>query len=62
MDLDYTGLWSWTLPLWGLFIFVFFLGGVLTTPTVLQGVQTGGAAVTAAARLAKKHVRWAADV
>ena len=38
MDLDFSSLWSWTLPLWGLFLIVFFLGGVLTESVVLQGL------------------------
>jgi hypothetical protein len=45
MDLDFSSLWSWTLPLWGLFLIVFFLGGVLTESVVLQGLapSVGGA-------------------
>jgi hypothetical protein len=35
MDLDISSLWSWTLPLWGLFVIVLFLGGVLREPMVL---------------------------
>jgi hypothetical protein len=48
MDLDLSSLWSWTLPLWGLFVIVFFLGGVLTQPALLQQIgpspytQAGG--------------------
>ena len=34
MDLDISSLWSWTLPLWGLFVIVLFLGGVLREPLV----------------------------
>jgi hypothetical protein len=36
MDLDISSLWSWTLPLWGLFVIVLFLGGVLQEPVVLS--------------------------
>jgi hypothetical protein len=39
MDLDTSSLWSWTIPLWGLFLLVFFLGGVLTAPVTLQGLE-----------------------
>ncbi len=56
-DLDFSGLWSWTLPLWGLFIFVMFLGAVLVEPTILQGVQSGGGR-----RGGSKQVRWAVGV
>jgi hypothetical protein len=35
MDLDISSLWSWTLPLWGLFVIVLFLGGVLREPMTL---------------------------
>ena len=38
MDLDIGGLWSWTLPLWGLFVLVFFLGGVITSPISISGL------------------------
>ena len=40
MDLDLSSLWSWTVPLWGLFLVVMFLGGVLMETTVLQGLPT----------------------
>ena len=52
MELDTSALWSWTIPLWGLFVLVLFLGGVLRAPVILQGLpdQTGG--------VFKKHVRW----
>ena len=43
MDLDLSALWSWTVPLWGLFLIVLFLGGVLTQDTVLESIMTGGA-------------------
>ena len=42
MDLDFSALWSWTVPLWGLFLIVLFLGGVLTQDTVLEGIMVGG--------------------
>jgi hypothetical protein len=39
MDIDLGGLWSWTVPLWGLFAIVFILGGVLTTPVKLVSLE-----------------------
>jgi hypothetical protein len=42
MDLDTSSLWSWTVPLWGLFILVLFLGGVTTAPVVLESLTGGG--------------------
>ena len=50
--MDFSSLWTWTLPLWGLFLIVLFLGGVLTESVVLQGVARGGA------RGPKKQVRF----
>ena len=58
MDLDLSSLWSWTIPLWGLFVLVLFLGGVLTQETVLEGLPT----MAGGARRAKKNVRFASDV
>ena len=50
MELDLSSLWSWTVPLWGLFIILFFLGGTLMEtpvlqglPKLLEGVAKGGA-------------------
>lgn len=44
MDLDLSSLWSWTIPLWGLFLIVLFLCGVMSQHAVLQALepQTGG--------------------
>lgn len=39
MDLDLGGLWSWTIPLWGLFAIVFFLGGILTAPVKIPSLD-----------------------
>jgi len=47
--MDFTSLWSWTIPLWGLFVILFFLGGVLTQPVVLESIKQAGGA---------KHVRF----
>jgi hypothetical protein len=60
MDLDLSSLWSWTIPLWGLFVLVLFLGGVLTQETVLEGLPLPSMA--GGARRMKKSVRFAADV
>lgn len=45
MDLDLSSLWSWTVPLWGLFLIILFLGGVLTQPVSLMALAPvrGGA-------------------
>jgi hypothetical protein len=59
MDLDLSSLWSWTIPLWGLFVLVLFLGGVLTQETVLEGIPT---MVGGGGRPTKKSVRFAPDV
>ena len=40
MEIDFSSLWSWTVPLWGLFLLILFLGGVLTQPVILEGVQS----------------------
>ena len=50
MDMDFSSLWSWTLPLWGLFLIVLFLGGVLTETVVLQGLMPSGSAMSGGAR------------
>jgi hypothetical protein len=47
-DMDFSSLWSWTLPLWGLAVLILFLGGALTEePDLTRYVkptmsQTGG--------------------
>lgn len=43
MDIDFSPLWSWTLPIWGLILLVFALGTAMTEPPVLYGVHVGGA-------------------
>ena len=58
MDLDLSSLWSWTIPLWGLFLLVLFLGGVLTQDTVLEGLP----AMVGGGRRTTKSVRFASDV
>jgi hypothetical protein len=45
-ELDLSALWSWTIPLWGLFVLALFLGGVLLAPQVLEAI---GPAAPAAA-------------
>jgi hypothetical protein len=40
-DIDFSSLWSWTVPLWGLALLVLFLGGVIThTPIVMTATAT----------------------
>ena len=51
-QLDISSLWYWTLPLWGLFIIVMFLGGILLSPVVLQGLPGASAVATAVATVA----------
>jgi type IV secretory pathway TrbL component len=38
MDLDFSGLWTWTVPLWALFLLILFLVGVLSAPVILEGI------------------------
>ena len=38
MELDISSLWTWTIPLWGMFVLVLFLTGILSAPVVLQGI------------------------
>jgi len=42
MDLDFSSLWSWTVPLWGLFLIVLFLVGVLSEPVLLRTYESTG--------------------
>ena len=42
--MDFSSLWSWTVPLWGLFLIVLFLGGVLSERVVLVGEPAKGGA------------------
>jgi hypothetical protein len=53
MDLDISSLWSWTLPLWGLFVIVLFLGGVLREPMVLTVPVARGGGATKFATLSR---------
>ncbi len=46
-ELDLSALWSWTIPLWGLFVLALFLGGVLLAPQVLEAIAPAAAAVGA---------------
>lgn len=57
MDLDISSLWSWTIPLWGLFVLVLFLGGILTADTVLEAIPMVGGGGGGP----KKRVRFAAS-
>jgi hypothetical protein len=48
VEIDFSSVWSWTLPLWGLAVLILFLGGALTEePDLTRYVkpapsQTGG--------------------
>jgi hypothetical protein len=57
MDLDISSLWSWTLPLWGLVLIILFLGGVVTHPPIMQGLEKNEFTQEGGAR--KKRVRFA---
>lgn len=67
-DIDFSGLWSWTLPLWALFLLVLFLVGVLNAPIILEGIAPVAAAAVSATAAApmiggarskkEKHVRF----
>jgi hypothetical protein len=46
MELDIGSLWSWTLPLWGLFVIVMFLGGILSESQVIVGGPLLGVAMS----------------
>lgn len=62
MEIDFSGLWSWTVPLWSLFLLVLFLVGVLNAPVILEGISlptavlappmTGGSRVVKRVRFA----------
>jgi hypothetical protein len=45
-EIDFSSVWSWTLPLWGLAVLILFLGGALTEEPDLtryvKPTQTGG--------------------
>lgn len=32
-EIDFTGLWTWTVPLWGIGAIVFILTAILSSPT-----------------------------
>jgi hypothetical protein len=44
MDLDIGALWTWTLPLWGLFALILYLVGISISPAVIPdlSVTRGG--------------------
>lgn len=43
-EIDFSSVWSWTLPLWGLAVLVTFLGAAITEEPVLTTYvkQAGG--------------------
>lgn len=48
MEIDFGSLWTWTLPLWGLFVIILFLGGVIMKPVILEGIFTSVSTVESA--------------
>jgi hypothetical protein len=61
MEIDFSGLWAWTIPLWSLFLLVLFLVGVLNEPVIIEGILPAtavSATMTGGARM-KKRVRFA---
>jgi len=42
MEMDFSSLWSWTIPLWGLFLLVLYLCGVLLETVTLQSLPPAG--------------------
>lgn len=46
-DVDFSSLWSWTVPLWGIALLVLFLGGVMTySPLVVTATAAAAATAT----------------
>uniref|UniRef100_A0A6C0DBV4 Uncharacterized protein n=1 Tax=viral metagenome TaxID=1070528 RepID=A0A6C0DBV4_9ZZZZ len=37
-ELDFSSLWSWTIPLWSLFLIVLFLAGLLGKTVTLRAI------------------------
>lgn len=58
MDLDLTGLWTWTVPLWGLGALVLFLVAIMMEPaniiTALPTTANNGIELMAAAAAGMK--------
>lgn len=55
MELDISSLWSWTVPLWGLFVIVLFLGGILSESQIIVGNPVAPAPAPAALRGGGRH-------
>ena len=47
-ELDLSSIWSWTLPLWGLFLVTVFMGSLLTETSVLEAIPASASAKTIA--------------
>ena len=58
MDLDFSSLWSWTVPLWGLFLIVLFLVGVLSEPVLLRTYESTGGQGSQGGGNRKQRVRF----
>jgi hypothetical protein len=55
VELDFSSLWSWTLPLWGLAVLILFLGGALTEePDLTRYVKPTAPSQTGGSRSHKK--------
>jgi len=52
-ELDLSSLWSWTIPLWSLFLILLFLVGVAGLPIELQAVAEWKAAGGGAKKLSR---------
>ena len=50
--MDMTGLWSWTVPLWGLGLLVFFLAAIMTSPADILTRPVGKAVAAVASSAA----------
>lgn len=57
MEMDMTGLWSWTVPLWGLGALVFFLAAILISPADILTRPVGEAVAAVAYTVADAVVQ-----
>jgi hypothetical protein len=55
MEIDFGSLWTWTLPLWGLFVIILFLGGVIMKPVILEGIGTAVLPIAVVAAAAEEE-------
>jgi hypothetical protein len=59
-ELDLGSLWTWTVPLWGLFVIVVFLVGVLSESVILQALPVNNPVAVASAMIGsgRRRVRF----